>query len=132
MMMLALERNLWNRPRLVFGYGNSALAANWGRWFRRNGWEVHLAATAEETYDLVHRLAPTAVILEVDLPDESGWLACAKLTLTHPDRQIYLLSDRLAESNQALARFSGAVGLFDKASSHYEVFDEIGGNLVRV
>jgi len=117
---------------LVFGYGNSAWAATWGRWFRRHGWEVPLAATAEETYDLVHRLAPTAVILDVDLPDESGWLACAKLTLTHADRQVYLVGDRLTERKQALARFVGAAGLFDKETGIQNLLDEIGGDLVRV
>lgn len=82
------------RPCLVLGYVRSDFASRWGRFFRRQGWEVHLAANADEARRLTDVLDPTAVVLDVEMPDESGWLASAKLTFDHPDAKVVLVGSR--------------------------------------
>ena len=82
------------RPCLVLAYVYSEFASRWGRFFRRQGWEVHLAADAAEARRLTAALSPTAVVLDVDMPDESGWLASAKLTAEQPDAKVLLVGSR--------------------------------------
>lgn len=83
-----------DRPCLILGYVRSEFASRWGRFFRRQGWEVHLAAEAAEARRLANILSPSAVVLDVDMPDESGWLASAKLTAEHPHAKILLVGSR--------------------------------------
>lgn len=88
-----------DRPCLVLGYTRSDFASRWGRFFRRQGWEVHLAADAAEARRLSNVLTPTAVVLDVEMPDESGWLASAKLTFEHPDAKVVLVGSRSPKRN---------------------------------
>lgn len=83
-----------DRPCLILGYVRSEFASRWGRFFRRQGWEVHLAANAAEARRLTLILDPTAVVLDVEMPDESGWLASAKLTCELPDVKVILVGSR--------------------------------------
>ena len=94
------------RPRLVFGYVDSAHAAQCTRLLRRHGWEVHLVASAAEARRLADDLDPQAVVLDADLPDESGWLTCAKITADHPDQKVILLT-AAAESADSLDQVGG-------------------------
>src|SRR4051794_36111874 len=80
------------RPLLIVGYADSAHAVQCGRFFRRIGWEVRLVASAAEARRLVLTCHPHAVVLDTELPDESGWLLCAKLTHEDPDRRVFLLA----------------------------------------
>jgi DNA-binding response OmpR family regulator len=83
-----------NRPCLILGYVSSEFASRWGRFFRRQGWEVHLAADAGEARRLTLCLTPTAVVLDVEMPDETGWLASAKLTQECPEIKVLLVGSR--------------------------------------
>src|SRR6516165_1830089 len=82
------------RPRLLMAYTDSAHASRCVRNFRRLGWEVHMVASGAEAQRLATELSPDAIVLDVDLPDESGWLSAAKILLTQPSQRIVLLADR--------------------------------------
>ena len=104
----------WNadRPRLVLAYLDSIHAAQTARFFRRQGWEVRLTPSADEAYRLVDTLDPTVVVVDADLPDESGWLVSAKITLDHPEKAVVLLgTERTAglERRRAQVRASALV-----------------------
>jgi DNA-binding response OmpR family regulator len=98
------EKHELYRPLLILAYADSAHAAQCGRYFRRLGWEVHLVASAAEARRLSATEAARAVVLDTELPDESGWLTCAKLTQEDPARKVILLApDRLPETGERLA-----------------------------
>ena len=106
--MVGLERNRGQRPLMIFAYADSAHAAQCGRYFRRLGWEVHLVASAAEARRLSQMTNPRVVVLDTDLPDESGWLTCAKITLEDSSRRVVLLApDRTPETLQNLANVNG-------------------------
>ncbi|HWY87073.1 MAG TPA: response regulator [Gemmataceae bacterium] len=98
------EKNVLYRPLLILAYVDSAHAAQCGRYFRRLGWEVHLVASAAEARRLSATGAARALVLDTELPDESGWLTCAKITQEDPARKVILLApDRLPETGERLA-----------------------------
>lgn len=113
-MIAQSGRNLPGRPRLVLGYVDSLHAAEAGRQFRRLGWEVHLAGSAEEVHRLVYSLAPDIVVLDTELRGESGWLTCAKLRIGRPDQKVVLLVNPINRRAAEFADFVGAAGLVDR------------------
>jgi ActR/RegA family two-component response regulator len=102
------------RPRLLLAYADSAYASRIVRSFRRLGWEVHMAATAAEARRLIDVYAPNAVLLEIDLPDESGWSASARIAAAHPDQRVILLGERPEQASARLAA-AGAAALVSRA-----------------
>jgi DNA-binding response OmpR family regulator len=109
--MLHHERNR-NRPLLILAYADSAHAALCGRFFRRQGWEVRLVASAAEARGLLTKVTPRAIVLDTELPDESGWLTCAKIihedaARKAPPRKVILLApDRSPETLRHLANIN--------------------------
>ena len=100
-----------DRPCLILTYVKSEFASRWGRFFRRQGWEVHLAADAGEARRLAHSLTPTAVVLDVEMPDETGWLAAAKLTQERPDVKVLLVGGRVPKRMTEVAEVGAAAWL---------------------
>ena len=84
--------NETHRPLMLLGYVDSAHAALCGRHFRRLGWEVHLVSSAAEAYRFLLTNSPRAIVLDTELPDETGWLACAKLRLEDTNSRLFLLA----------------------------------------
>lgn len=108
--MLRENLGLNARPRLLLGYTDSAHAARTVRQFRRLGWEVHMVASGIEAQRLVQDIHADLVVLDVDLPEENGWVSAAKILKSQPSQRVVLLageSERLAER----ARSLGAVGV---------------------
>src|SRR5947208_16969039 len=96
------------RPRLLLAYSDSAHASRCVRYFRRLGWEVHMSASGNEAQRLACELAPSVVVLDADLPDESGWLSSAKITLAHPEEKVILLTSDLQDETRRRADTVGA------------------------
>jgi len=104
-----LQHDAGFRPLLVLAYVDSAHAAHCGRYFRRLGWEVRLVASAGEARRLVADCNPRAVVLDTELPDESGWLTCAKIMQECPECRVFLLApERGYDTNQNLASVNAA------------------------
>jgi CheY-like chemotaxis protein len=102
------------RPRMLLGYSDSAHAARCVRYFRRLGWEVHMVASGAEAQRLANDLLPQAIVLDVDLPDETGWLSAAKIRLTPPEHRIVLLTSCIDGQTRERARLLG-VGLVERS-----------------
>src|SRR5437763_8367400 len=85
------------RPRLLLAYSDSAHASRCVRYFRRLGWEVHMVASGVEAQRLAGELMPQVIGLDVDLPDESGWLSAAKIRIAPPEQRVILLADHVDE-----------------------------------
>jgi len=99
------------RPRLLLAYSDSAHASRCVRYFRRMGWEVHMVASGAEAQRLAGELSPQVIVLDVDLPDESGWLSAAKIRLLPPDQRVILLASAVDDQLCERARSLGVVGL---------------------
>lgn len=109
--MVAKVKDWSGRPRLLVAYTDSAYAARIGRAFRRLGWEVHMAASAAEAQRQIAIQQPNAVVLDVGLPDETGWSVSTHIAATHPQQLVVLLApDRPADTRERL-RAAGAAAL---------------------
>ncbi len=102
------------RPCLILAHADPAYAAQVVRAFRRHGWDVYPAQNGPEVRRLARMLEPQLVLLQADLPEESGWLTCDKLTSEWPDCKVVLVSAEPTPSRAAFASFVGAAALVDR------------------
>src|SRR5260221_11756514 len=87
-------------PRLVLGLA-AGTATDIEAHFRKIGWDVTRAASAEEAAQLAYRGRATAVVLPVDSTIESGLLVCAKLKIARPGTRV----GTVVPAGKRLARF---------------------------
>ena len=113
------------RPRMVLAYADSAHAAQSARQFRRLGWEVHLASSGPDARQLAQVLSPQLVILDTQLPDESGWLTCAKLMLDNGAQKVILVSADVTEEERRLAETVGAAGVVARGNGVPALVDHV-------
>src|SRR5262249_51827815 len=116
-----------NRPHLVLAHPNAGYAGSICRYYRRMGWETHLARSAQEARVLARELAPAVVVLSTDLPDESGWLTCDKLLHERPGQKVVLVTARSTPANRHFAQFVGAAALVQEEAGMQALAQEIGG-----
>jgi DNA-binding response OmpR family regulator len=71
---------------------------------KSRGFEVAHAYDGDEALQAAHRLKPDLIVLDVMMPEQDGWLVCAKLKAIEPAPKIIIFtvlkhgeSDRLAE-----------------------------------
>jgi DNA-binding response OmpR family regulator len=123
-------RKPYIRPRLLLGYADSAHASGCARHFRRQGWEVHLIPSGSDTRRLASDLIPRVVIVDTDLPDESGWLTAAKILLDRPEQKVFLVGKERTAANERFATFLGAAGFLTREESPVTIAEEVLGNLM--
>ena len=111
MMVARTHVPLSFRPRMVVAYADSSHASLSARYFRRLGWEVHLASSGPDARQLAHSLSPHVVILDTQLPDESGWLTCAKLMLADGAQRVVLVCSEVTAEEKRMAQTVGAVAV---------------------
>jgi len=70
--------------------------------------QVIQCATAEATHALAAEFRPSIVIVDANLPDQSGALTCAKLRISHPRCRVILVGRQRNGEDARLARFIGA------------------------
>jgi DNA-binding response OmpR family regulator len=117
-------------PCLILAHPHQDYQALLARAFRRLGWDVYLAHSGPEARRLTRMLEADAVVLHTDLPQESGWLTCDKLTREQPLTRVILVSDNLSSRNQELAAFVGASVLVNQADSLALLIEELIGTTV--
>jgi DNA-binding response OmpR family regulator len=101
-------------PCLILADADEAFAAKVERSFRRLGWDVYTARSGPEARRLARMLEPSLVILDVKLPEESGWLTCDKLTREFASLWVILVDAKPDEQDQRFASFVGARALVDR------------------
>ena len=81
-------------------------------YFQGLGYLVEPAATAQEALSLIPHHRPDLVILDVEMPDQDGFLVCAKVKRFSQKRvgqiPIILCSMRLSERDRHFGRYAGA------------------------
>jgi DNA-binding response OmpR family regulator len=96
------------RPLAVIAWPDVERAAALARLLSFAGWRVLLAESAARARRLTGRLAPSVVVLAAGLPDESGWLTCAKLQRCRRKPRVVLIDDEEAPGRDRFAAFVGA------------------------
>jgi DNA-binding response OmpR family regulator len=113
------------RPCLILAHADAAYAALASRAFRRLGWDVYLTRSGPETRRLARMLNPSVVVLEADLPEESGWLTCDKLVREQPYRKVILVGVDFSAESESFAAFIGAAGVVNQADGVQALVDQV-------
>jgi DNA-binding response OmpR family regulator len=98
-------------PSLLVAHADPEYASAVARDFRRLGWDTCTARTGPEVRRLARLLGTDLVVLDTDLPDESGWLTCAKLVQELPRIKVVLVTDAVDARREQFAAFVGARAL---------------------
>jgi two-component system alkaline phosphatase synthesis response regulator PhoP len=112
-------------PCLILAHPDGGYTAVVARGFRRLGWDLYLARSGPEVRRLVRLLEADVVIMDADLPGESGWLTCDKLTREQPLVKVVLVGDNLSPRNQELAAFVGATALVGHGEGLAPLLEEL-------
>ena len=99
------------RPCLILAHANPGYAAQALRTFRRHGWDVYTAQHGPQVRRLARMLQAQLIVLQADLPEESGWLTCDKLTREIPTIRVILVADTPTPHETDFASFVGAASL---------------------
>jgi LuxR family maltose regulon positive regulatory protein len=74
-----------------------------------------MVASGVEAQRLAGELMPQVIVLDVDLPDESGWLSAAKLRIAPPEQRVVLLAEHVDEQLRERAQSLGVAGIVRRA-----------------
>jgi DNA-binding response OmpR family regulator len=114
------------RPHVVIAHSDTAYVLGAARAFRRHGWDVALAAVGQEARRLAAQLSARLVVLETSLPDETGWLTCAKLTVGDDAPSVVLVADEDEDRDEEFADFAGAARLVTRDEGTEPLLEEAG------
>ena len=96
-----------------------------------DGWEVVGEAEDGATaLEAAERLHPTVVLLDIGLPDASGFVVAAKLHAAHSAHAVILTSTRDAADVAPLARGSWAAGFLAKSELSGPALDALLAEVV--
>lgn len=115
------ERRRCAAPLAVLGLTDAALADATAKLLRADGWQVMVGETAADVRRAAARLHPEVVILDIDMPDESGWLTCAKLQRLRRRPQVILVDHDADPARDDFARFVGATERVAMPASELEL-----------
>jgi DNA-binding response OmpR family regulator len=101
-------------PCLVFAHSDPGFAAAAGRALRRRGWDVYAARHGPEARRLARMIGADLVLLDTELPGESGWLTCAKLAGELPLVPVILVAADPDDRSRRFASFVGASNLLGR------------------
>jgi DNA-binding response OmpR family regulator len=99
---------------------------------RAKGYEVHATAYGLEAMDLVHRLRPDLVVLDIMLPDVEGFEVCRRIKERAPALAVIMLTARSAELDRVRGLEIGADDYITKPFSLMEFLARVQAVLRRV
>jgi DNA-binding response OmpR family regulator len=121
------------RPNLIIVHADPTYSALLRQAFASRGWRVHFTRLGSEARCLARELPLATVILDADLPEESGWLTCAKLSQEQPNVQVVLVTGApLTPERLRLATFVGASRLLNRHLGTHPLIEEICGKTLAV
>jgi DNA-binding NarL/FixJ family response regulator len=92
-----------NHPCVVVGETDARTRKLAVRLLRQAGYETHAVGTGPAALELARTLRPAAVLLDVALPEMSGYQVCHTLRGEREDLSILLLSENRTESYDRVA-----------------------------
>ena len=126
-MLDRCEINDASPPCLIVVHTDTDYETAIARAFRRMGWDVYPVRSGPEARRLARMLDADVIVLDAELPLESGWLTCDKLTRERPLAKVILVGDSLPPRNQELAEFVGASALVSRDDGLTPLVEELCG-----
>src|SRR2546429_2041971 len=117
--------------RLLIADPDSRLRAEMADFCRQDGFDVVEAATGQEALTAFSESRPSAVLLEVNLPDLSGFDVCRELRRQGADVPIILVSTRSEEIDVVVGLEIGADDYVTKPVRLRELTARVAANLRR-
>jgi len=124
-MATLMQKRVRFRDRVVVALSDTVFAAWIARRLRRLGWGVHQARSATEVHRLTKEFSPQVVVLETQLPDESGWLTCEKILRDDSTVKVVLVASQWERSGQDFAEFVGAAALISQEDGVQALIDQV-------
>ena len=81
---------------------------------RREGYSFETARNGDEAMEKAYRLKPEAVLLDIDLPGQSGYLVAAKLKVAKPSPKVLFLTAMPRGQSDRIATFLRVEGILHK------------------
>jgi DNA-binding response OmpR family regulator len=112
-------------PALIVAHADPAYAEAAALAFRQRGWDVYLVG-GPEVRRLARDLPSATVVLDAELPGESGWLTCDKLVRDVPGLRVILVASAPASEDARMAEFVGAAALVSRRAGPPALLQEAG------
>lgn len=123
----AVESGIMAPRRVIVACRGAVFGERIARDLPRWSWQVEQTHSGPQARRLAHWLCADVVILEAELPEESGWLTCAKLTRELPLVKVILLGEDATAENQRFASFVGAAAFLGRRESFTALYAEVTG-----
>lgn len=95
-------------------------------WYLRElDWKVTATDTADSLREWARALHPDIVLVASRLPDETGFLACAKLKLEFPQCRVLMLGEKLSAEDARFAQFVGAESLIRRGDGVQKLAEQL-------
>jgi DNA-binding response OmpR family regulator len=103
-----------NNPQILLVEDDELLLEVMAAALKRQGYSFETAATGDEAIAKAYRLNPEVVLLDIDLPGQSGYLVAAKLKLTKPSPKVLFLTALPRGQSDRAASFLRVDGIMHK------------------
>lgn len=89
------------------------------------GLDVHYAVDGDQALRMARQLRPQIVYLDIDIPEQDGWLVCAKLKHFHGAPIVVLMTGDVREDLFQFAEFVKADEVLRKPFSADDVIESL-------
>ncbi len=103
-----------NRSRILLVEDDELLLEVMAEALKRAGHSFTTARTGDEAVEQAYRLRPEIVLLDIDLPGQSGYLVAAKLKVTNPSPKVIFVTALPRGQSDRVAAFLGVDGILHK------------------
>lgn len=100
------------RPRILLADDDASIRESLGKLLRNAGYQVTFAADGQEAVEKFDAGQTNLVVLDLQMPNKSGWDAFERVTAANPLVPVIIITDR--SSQYKLARAAGVGALLEK------------------
>jgi DNA-binding response OmpR family regulator len=93
------------------------------------GFEIARAYDGDQALEAAHRLKPDLIVLDVMMPEQDGWLVCAKLKAIQPAPKIIIFTVLKHGESDRMAQFVHADGIIHKPFTREQLLAKIDQTL---
>lgn len=89
------------------------------------GFEIARAYDGDQALEAAHRLKPDLIVLDVMMPEQDGWLVCAKLKAIRPAPKIIIFTVLKHGESDRMARFVHADDIIHKPFTREQLLSKV-------
>ena len=102
------------RPQILLVEDDAMLLEVMAEALRREGYFFETARSGDEAVEKAYRLNPEVVLLDIDLPGQSGYLVAAKLKVAKPSPKVLFVTAMPRGQSDRVAAFLRVEGIMHK------------------